>query len=160
MVACSVRSPPVTLFLSAAIVPYEFPFASRHCSGEFDRGLSARGHCGHSPARVNSFRTVLDAARGRKVATSAGNGVRPCTIIRAMSIDPRTLLAALSADEAVSGSALATRLHVTRAAVWKQIEALRALGAPIEAAAGRGYRLAFPLELLDAARIGAELDAE
>lgn len=76
-----------------------------------------------------------------------------------MSIDPRTLLATLSADTAVSGSALAARLGVTRAAVWKQIEALRALGAPIEAAAGCGYRLAFPLELLDAARIGAELDA-
>ena len=75
-----------------------------------------------------------------------------------MSIDPRTLLAALSADAAVSGSALAARLGVTRAAVWKQIEALRALGAPIKAAAGRGYRLAFPLELLDAARIGTELD--
>jgi BirA family biotin operon repressor/biotin-[acetyl-CoA-carboxylase] ligase len=76
-----------------------------------------------------------------------------------MSINPQSLLAALSADQAVSGSALAARLQVTRAAVWKQIEALRALGAPIIAAAGSGYRLAWPLELLDATRIGAELDA-
>ncbi len=75
-----------------------------------------------------------------------------------MSIDPRTLLAALSADTPVSGSDLATRLHVTRAAVWKQIEALRASGAPIMAAAGSGYRLAWPLELLDAGRIAGELD--
>ncbi|HEX6833148.1 MAG TPA: biotin--[acetyl-CoA-carboxylase] ligase [Rudaea sp.] len=68
------------------------------------------------------------------------------------------LLAQLSADHAVSGSALAERLGVTRAAVWKQIEALRALGAPIEAAAGSGYRLGWPIELLDADAISAELD--
>ncbi len=76
-----------------------------------------------------------------------------------MSIDPRTLLAALSADCAVSGSALAARLHVTRAAVWKQIEALRTLGAPIVATAGSGYRLAWPFELLDAVQISGELDS-
>ena len=76
-----------------------------------------------------------------------------------MSIEPRQLLAALSNDQPVSGSALAASLGVTRAAVWKQVEALRELGAPIEAEAGSGYRLAWPVELLDAKRIGAELDA-
>jgi BirA family transcriptional regulator, biotin operon repressor / biotin---[acetyl-CoA-carboxylase] ligase len=76
-----------------------------------------------------------------------------------MSIQPAALLAELSATRAVSGSDLAQALGVTRAAVWKQVEALRALGAPIQAAAGRGYRLAWPLELLDAGRIRAELDA-
>jgi BirA family transcriptional regulator, biotin operon repressor / biotin---[acetyl-CoA-carboxylase] ligase len=76
-----------------------------------------------------------------------------------MSIQPAALLAELSATRAVSGSELAQSLGVTRAAVWKQIEALRALGAPIHAAAGRGYRLSWPLELLDAARIRAELEA-
>ena len=75
-----------------------------------------------------------------------------------MSIQPAALLAELSATHAVSGSDLAHALGVTRAAVWKQVEALRALGAPIEAAAGRGYRLRWPLELLDAGRIRAELD--
>lgn len=75
-----------------------------------------------------------------------------------MSIEPSTVLAALSAEHAVSGSALAQRLGVTRAAVWKQVEALRALGAPIEAAAGSGYRLAWPLEMLDAAAIRAGID--
>ncbi len=78
---------------------------------------------------------------------------------RAMSISPRDLLAALSADRAVSGSELARTLGVTRAAVWKQIEQLREIGAPIAAAAGSGYRLVWPLELLDAARIAAALDA-
>jgi BirA family transcriptional regulator, biotin operon repressor / biotin---[acetyl-CoA-carboxylase] ligase len=82
-----------------------------------------------------------------------------CTIIRTrMAIDPRTLLCTLSADKPVSGSALAQRLGVTRAAVWKQIEQLRGLGAPVTAAAGTGYKLAWPLNLLDAAQIRAALD--
>lgn len=78
---------------------------------------------------------------------------------RGMTIPARTLLAALSAERAVSGSELARALGVTRAAVWKQIEQLRDAGAPIEAAAGRGYRLGWPLELLDAGRISAALEA-
>src|SRR5258708_10147958 len=78
---------------------------------------------------------------------------------RCMSISPREVLAALSADHAVSGSVLARALGVTRAAVWKQIEQLREIGAPIEAAAGSGYRLGWPLELLDATGIAAALDA-
>lgn len=68
------------------------------------------------------------------------------------------MLAALSAERAVSGSELARHLGVTRAAVWKQIESLRQLGAPIEASAGRGYRLTWPVEMLDAAAIRAQLD--
>ena len=76
-----------------------------------------------------------------------------------MSIQPAALLAALSPDQALSGTELARRLGVTRAAVWKQIQSLRALGAPIQAAAGRGYRLAWPLQVLDATAIRAELEA-
>lgn len=75
-----------------------------------------------------------------------------------MSIEPSGLLAALSAERAVSGSELARHLGVTRAAVWKQVESLRQLGAPIEASVGRGYRLAWPLELLDPAAIRLQLD--
>ena len=77
----------------------------------------------------------------------------------AMAIAPPNLLAALSADHAVSGAELARQLGVTRAAVWKQIEHLRELGAPIEGAAGSGYRLAWPLQLLEADRIRDGLDA-
>ncbi|MFT3790967.1 MAG: biotin--[acetyl-CoA-carboxylase] ligase [Rudaea sp.] len=76
-----------------------------------------------------------------------------------MAIEPHALLAALSADRTLSGAELARRLGVTRAAVWKQMEQLRELGAPIEAAAGRGYRLAWPLELLDTGRIRDGLGA-
>jgi len=65
------------------------------------------------------------------------------------------LLAELADARAVSGSALAERLGVSRAAVWKQIERLRELGLPIAAQAGSGYRLEAPLDRLDAARISA-----
>lgn len=70
---------------------------------------------------------------------------------------PFAVLSELAADRPVSGSALARRLGVTRAAVWKQIERLRALGVPVVAAAGRGYRLHSPVELLDRQRILDEL---
>jgi BirA family biotin operon repressor/biotin-[acetyl-CoA-carboxylase] ligase len=41
----------------------------------------------------------------------------------------------------LSGAALAEELGVSRAQVWKDVEALRGLGYAIEAAAGDGYRL-------------------
>ena len=75
-----------------------------------------------------------------------------------MTIQPATLLAALSADAPVSGADLARRLGVTRAAVWKQIETLRELGAPIAASAGSGYRLQWPFQLLDAEAIRRDLE--
>lgn len=64
----------------------------------------------------------------------------------------RALLAELARGPC-SGSVLAQRLGLTRAAVWKRVEALRAAGAEIDARAGRGYALAAPLELLDAGAI-------
>lgn len=72
-----------------------------------------------------------------------------------MSEAARNLLQALSTHVACSGSELAARAGVTRAAVWKQVEALREAGVAIEASAGRGYRLQAPIELLDAERIAA-----
>jgi BirA family biotin operon repressor/biotin-[acetyl-CoA-carboxylase] ligase len=57
-----------------------------------------------------------------------------------------------------SGEALAAELGVSRAAVWKAVEGARSrLGVAIEAVRGRGYRLAAPLELLDARVIGGRL---
>jgi len=53
----------------------------------------------------------------------------------------------------MSGSALAERLGVSRAAVWKQVERLREAGVEIQAQAGSGYRLGAPLELLDEAAL-------
>jgi BirA family biotin operon repressor/biotin-[acetyl-CoA-carboxylase] ligase len=56
-------------------------------------------------------------------------------------------------DEFVSGEAISDKLGLTRAAVWKHVEALRANGYRIDALPARGYRLAevpdrlTPLEL-------------
>ena len=53
----------------------------------------------------------------------------------------------------VSGDALARDAGLTRAAMWKRVEALREAGVEIDAQAGRGYALRHALELLDDARI-------
>jgi BirA family biotin operon repressor/biotin-[acetyl-CoA-carboxylase] ligase len=79
---------------------------------------------------------------------------------RGVALSPARLLALLGDGAEVSGSALAARLGITRAAVWKQIEQLRAFGLPIDASAAHGYRLAAPVETLDAARIAAAISPE
>jgi len=45
-------------------------------------------------------------------------------------------------DEYVSGEAISDKLGLTRAAVWKHVESLRAQGYRIDAVSARGYRLA------------------
>jgi BirA family biotin operon repressor/biotin-[acetyl-CoA-carboxylase] ligase len=76
------------------------------------------------------------------------------------SIDPPLLLVLLADGRLHSGERLADALEVSRAAVWKGVERLRAFGVDVEAFPRRGYRLAAPLELLDAGRIRAELRSE
>lgn len=68
------------------------------------------------------------------------------------------LLAALASGQPVSGARLAESAGLTRAAIWKQIEALRARGLPIESRGSVGYRLPWPVELLDAERIREAMD--
>lgn len=63
----------------------------------------------------------------------------------------------LAPGETISGAALAARLGVTRAAIWKQVATLRAAGLPIEASSGAGYRLLWPTQLLDRERIVAAI---
>ncbi|ROR34975.1 bifunctional biotin--[acetyl-CoA-carboxylase] ligase/biotin operon repressor BirA [Inmirania thermothiophila] len=70
------------------------------------------------------------------------------------------LLRRLADGEVHSGEALGRALGVSRAAVWKAVRGLADLGLEVEAVAGRGYRLAAPLELLDAGRITAALGPE
>ncbi|WP_158883317.1 biotin--[acetyl-CoA-carboxylase] ligase [Rhodanobacter sp. L36] len=72
---------------------------------------------------------------------------------------PAQLLAALATGETLSGAALAEQAGVTRAAIWKQIEVLRARGVPIDAPGSAGYRLPWPLQMLDAKQITAGLPA-
>ncbi|MGN0974501.1 MAG: biotin--[acetyl-CoA-carboxylase] ligase [Gemmiger sp.] len=57
----------------------------------------------------------------------------------------------------LSGEELAGELGVTRAAVWKAINALRAAGCPIDAAPNRGYALGSSADLLTAASVSARL---
>jgi BirA family transcriptional regulator, biotin operon repressor / biotin---[acetyl-CoA-carboxylase] ligase len=67
------------------------------------------------------------------------------------------LLVLLADGELRSGESLADELGQTRAAVWKGVERLRALGIGVQALARRGYRLTDPVELLNAKRILREL---
>lgn len=57
-----------------------------------------------------------------------------------------------------SGAALGRRLGCSRAAVWKQVEALRELGLSVQADRGRGYQLPRPVDLLTGEGVVAALD--
>ncbi len=58
-----------------------------------------------------------------------------------------------------SGQAMAEAHGVTRAAVWKAIRLLEARGVDVHAVAGKGYRLARPVEWLDRDRVLADMSA-
>jgi BirA family biotin operon repressor/biotin-[acetyl-CoA-carboxylase] ligase len=71
-------------------------------------------------------------------------------------MNPRALDALidrLATGAAHRGEDLAQALGISRAAVWKKIEALRELGVEIEGRAGSGYALARPIERLHAAAL-------
>jgi len=69
------------------------------------------------------------------------------------------LLTALADGGTVSGALLAERAGVTRAAIWKQVEALRARGVPVESRGTAGYQLPWPVQLLNLPAIRAALPA-
>ena len=64
-----------------------------------------------------------------------------------------------SADRSVSGEELAAGLSLSRAAVWKAVEQLRAEGYLIESAPRRGYRLLSKSDVLSATGLEKYLDA-
>ncbi|MGM0857932.1 MAG: biotin--[acetyl-CoA-carboxylase] ligase [Pseudomonadota bacterium] len=70
------------------------------------------------------------------------------------------LMRLLSDGDVHSGEQLGNALGVSRAAVWKQLKKLEALGVELVAVKGRGYRLAQPLEPLVGARIVERLPAQ
>jgi BirA family transcriptional regulator, biotin operon repressor / biotin---[acetyl-CoA-carboxylase] ligase len=70
------------------------------------------------------------------------------------------LLERLASGESATGEALGEALGLTRAAIWKQVDQLRRAGLAVSAAAGSGYALETPLELLDADRIADLLRSE
>ena len=67
------------------------------------------------------------------------------------------LLVALADGDTVSGALLAERAGVTRAAIWKQVEALRARGVPVESRGTAGYCLPWPVQVLGLTDIRAAL---
>jgi len=68
------------------------------------------------------------------------------------------ILYALGDGRFHSGQALAHTLGVSRTAIWKHLQVLGELGLEVHAVAGKGYRLAAPLELLRPEAIVAALD--
>ncbi len=74
-------------------------------------------------------------------------------------MQPVQLLALLAGGKALSGADLAAQAGVTRAAIWKQVEALRTRGVPIEARGAAGYCLPWTLQMLDEKQIRAALAA-
>ncbi len=64
------------------------------------------------------------------------------------------------AGQYISGEAMSGQLHVSRAAIWKAIEALRQAGFVIEAAPRRGYRLTGGPDLLTEGTVRPHLPAD
>jgi BirA family biotin operon repressor/biotin-[acetyl-CoA-carboxylase] ligase len=67
------------------------------------------------------------------------------------------LLARLADGRVVSGARYAAERGISRAAVWKQVDQLRRAGLPVDARPGGGYRLRWPVALLDGAALSAAL---
>lgn len=70
------------------------------------------------------------------------------------------LIAQLVDGEFHSGEALGRALHISRAAVWKRIERLVAIGVDVERVRGKGYRVPGGLALLDERRLSEQLCGE
>ncbi|MGO4999287.1 bifunctional biotin--[acetyl-CoA-carboxylase] ligase/biotin operon repressor BirA [Oceanisphaera sp. W20_SRM_FM3] len=68
-----------------------------------------------------------------------------------------SLLTLLADGQFHSGEQLGERLDVSRAAIGKHIQAIKALGLEVYSVSGKGYRLAVPLQLLDQQRLSREL---
>jgi BirA family biotin operon repressor/biotin-[acetyl-CoA-carboxylase] ligase len=70
-----------------------------------------------------------------------------------LSSSSEEVMCLLGPGEWVSGEEIASRLGVSRAAIWKRIEGLRTKGYKIDACTRRGYRLSTNQDLLDAGLI-------
>ena len=74
-----------------------------------------------------------------------------------MDTDLKALLDSLADGQRHSGRELAERFGISRAAIWKRIERLRALGLAVEAVSGGGYRVNPVEDWLDADAIRSRL---
>lgn len=75
------------------------------------------------------------------------------------ALDRPAALDLLADGEWHSGVTLGQSLGLSRAAIWKQVRALRSLGLTIATDRSRGYRLDTPLDLLSEPVIRSSLDA-
>ena len=69
-----------------------------------------------------------------------------------------SLISLLSDGAFHSGELLGDALGISRAAVWKLVKGLEAMGFEVHAVSGRGYRLAKSLEMLDEKKILSQLN--
>ena len=72
----------------------------------------------------------------------------------------KEILEHLSPDHWISGEDIASQLGISRSAVWKQIQSLRAKGYGIDSATNRGYRLASMIDLLCPENILRDLNSK
>lgn len=75
-----------------------------------------------------------------------------------MTSREQVLEALRASDDYVSGEALASSLSISRAAIWKHIEALKREGYRIDGRRARGYRLEDEVELLEREPLSAALE--
>lgn len=73
-----------------------------------------------------------------------------------MTLQP--LMSLLADGKVHSGRALGDALGLSRAGIWKQVEALRAMGVDVQSLPGRGYVIDGGIGLLDKALICAQMD--
>jgi len=74
-----------------------------------------------------------------------------------LSASLQQLLLLLADGQFHSGTELAQSLAISRSGVWKQLQALEALGLELTAISGKGYRLQRPLHLLQRQSIEEQL---
>ncbi|AZT82749.1 biotin--[acetyl-CoA-carboxylase] ligase [Marinobacter sp. NP-4(2019)] len=65
----------------------------------------------------------------------------------------RALIGLMADGQVHSGESLASRLGISRTAIWKQVKRAADEGYEIETIRGKGYRLVTPVDLLDSAMI-------
>lgn len=99
------------------------------------------------------MQAIVADGTGRDAATQSA------MLLAAMNTMAFQTLRALSDGAFHSGEDIARVLGVTRSAVWYGIRDISGAGFSIEKVRGRGYRLARPVSLLDAARVREALGA-
>ena len=72
----------------------------------------------------------------------------------------KQILGILADGKFHSGTELASRLGISRSAIWKQLRVLPELGLEYLAVTGKGYRLTQAIELLDQSKIYSALNLE